>query len=358
MKVAIIGTVGVPANYGGFETLVENMLTYKQRKDVKYTIYCTSKAYKEHAKTYKEAKLVYLPIDAHGVQAMAYDSLSIIHSIRKNDILLLLGCSGSWILPILKIFFKKKIILNIDGMDNKREKFSSLKQKVLGKVRYIGAKQADTIIADNQGIKDAVKELYNRDSVLIEYGGDQAIPIADDGTLTSKYGLTVGSYCFKVARIEPENNIEMILEAFSQMPDKKLVIVGNWNRSEFGKQMKEKYSNYPNLILLDPIYEPKALNMLRSNCGLYIHGHSVGGTNPSLVEAMSLGLPIVSYDVVFNRATTEDKCMYFNSVESLKDTVSNLSEAEIERIAKDMKEVAQRRYTWKTIVSKYENLFK
>ena len=110
----------------------------------------------------------------------------------------------------------------------------------------------------------------------------------------------------------------MILEAFSKMPNETLVIVGNWNRSEFGCKMRESYSVYPNILLLDPIYDPNELNLLRSNCKLYIHGHSVGGTNPSLVEAMNLGLPIIAYDVIFNRATTENSCEYFSSANELR----------------------------------------
>ena len=156
----------------------------------------------------------------------------------------------------------------------------------------------------NQVIKDYAREVYHRDSELIEYGGDNAYPVEDDGTLKSKYGLVKGQYCFKVARIEPENNIEMILQAFVQMPDETIVIVGNWERSEFGKRLKNEYSSYKNIRLLNPIYDGHELNLLRSNCKLYIHGHSVGGTNPSLVEAMNLHLPIIAYDVLYNKETT------------------------------------------------------
>ena len=359
-KVAIIGTVGVPACYGGYETLVENLLTYKQNTDIKYQVYCSSKTYKyERPKTYKGAYLKYLPLKANGTQAVIYDSLSLIHAYFTCDIILSLGTVGCFILPILKLFSKKKIIINLDGLDNKREKFKSFTQKMIGAARWLAAKYATICISDNQGIKDYAKNVYKRDSVLIEYGGDNAKKIVDDDKLKNVYNLLPRSYCFKVARIEPENNIETILEAFSHMPNEQLVIVGNWNRSEFGRNMRIKYKDSYNIRMLDPIYKPQEINLLRSNCKLYIHGHSAGGTNPSLVEAMNLGLCIIAYDVVYNRETTEHKAVYFNGIESLVHSVSTLSGNIVLQTAirTEMAEIASRRYTWELICHKYEQLF-
>ena len=109
--------------------------------------------------------------------------------------------------------------------------------------------------------------------------------------------------------------------------------------------------------LLDPIYDPKKINLLRSNCSLYIHGHSAGGTNPSLVEAMFLGLPIIASDVSYNRSTTEGKALYFKDANDLRSLVLNLSEDVKKRIALDMKEIATRRYMWSIIAKKYEELY-
>lgn len=361
MKVAIIGTVGVPACYGGYETLVENLLDYKQNANLEYQIYCSSKVYKEKRKIYKGAKLKYLPFNANGLQAPIYDTLSLIHAYFTCDQILSLGTVGSFILPFLKIFSKKKVIYNLDGLDNERAKFSSFSQKIIGKARKIAAKYGDVCISDNQGIKDYANRVYCRDSVLIEYGGDQAFPIKDDEKLLEKYGLKPREYSFKVARIEPENNIETILKAFSELLDEKLVVVGNWDKSDFGKRMKQEYSNFANIMMLNPIYEPLEINLLRSNCKLYIHGHSAGGTNPSLVEAMNLGLPIVANGVIYNRETTENKALYFEdqNSESLKDSLKSIidSDTKLASVGKDMLEIAKRRYTWGTICQKYESLF-
>jgi glycosyltransferase involved in cell wall biosynthesis len=159
-----------------------------------------------------------------------------------------------------------------------------------------------------------------------------------------------------LARIEPENNIELILEAFSKMPDQKLVIAGRWETSEFGRTMREKYKIFDNLMLLDAIYNQTKLSLLRSNCKLYVHGHSVGGTNPSLVEAMCVRLPVAAFDASYNRATTEDKALYFNSVDSLI-TIVNEFDSSKQKIGDTMKEIADRCYTWNVIRQKYEALY-
>ena len=117
----------------------------------------------------------------------------------------------------------------LDGLDDRRAKFNHFSQRVIGAARRLAAKYADVCISDNQGIKDYAYKVYRRDSELIEYGGDNAFPVEDNEKLWNKYGLIKGQYCFKVARVEPENNIEMILQAFAQLPEEKLVLVGNWS---------------------------------------------------------------------------------------------------------------------------------
>lgn len=359
MKVAIIGIVGVPACYGGYESLVENLLTYKEREDIEYTIYCSSKAYDNRLKTYKGAKLIYLPLNANGAQATIYDIVSLVHAYFTSDKMLVLGCFSSIILPITKLLSAKNVIINLDGLDDKREKFNSFKKKIINFGRKCAAKYAHVCISDNQGIVDYAKQVFNRDSLLIEYGGDNAKIIRNDNKLFLKYGLKRDGYCFKVARIEPENNIELILKAFANMPNEQLVIVGNWDKNDFGKNMKQIYEAYPNIKILNPIYESEEINLLRSNCKIYIHGHSAGGTNPSLVEAMNLEIPIIAYNVIYNRETTENQAYYFKSEDELKEKVKTLSlDIDLRRdIGYKMYEIAKRRYTWKIIVRKYENLF-
>ena len=143
----------------------------------------------------------------------------------------------------------------------------------------------------------------------------------------------------------------MILDAFSKT-DKKLIYIGNWERSEYGKALKEKYSSCANINIHGPEYDLDTLYALRSNAEMYIHGHSAGGTNPSLVEAMFFGKPILAFDVVYNRATTDDKAYYFKDSNELERL---LSKQDLNGGA--MIRIAQEKYTWKKIASQYEALF-
>jgi glycosyltransferase involved in cell wall biosynthesis len=163
-------------------------------------------------------------------------------------------------------------------------------------------------------------------------------------------------YAFKVCRIEPENNVGTVLEAFSQLPKYTLVVVGNWKNSAYGIALREQYKAFSNLILLDPIYDQRTLDALRGNAMVYIHGHSAGGTNPSLVEAMYLGLPVLAYGVSYNRTTTEHKALYFKDDNDLKWLIENTSVPELKALGETMGAVAQRRYTWKRIAEHYRLL--
>lgn len=354
-RVAIVGIVGVPANYGGYETMVDNMLDYTP-ENVEYIVYCSKNAYKDRPKEYKGAKLKYFPFNANGAQALLYDALCTFHAWFNSDIILSLGNDGTYLYPSLRLFGKKHIIHNYDGFETNRDKWNPFAKWIITRIQNCAAKYSDIHIADNDAIAPLLKTRHGLDSFTIEYGGDGAFTIKDDVHLKEKYGLTPQGYYFNVARIEPENNIHVMLEAFSGMSTQQLVLVGNWHKNQYGEALLEKYKGYSNIKMLNPIYEPKEINLLRSNCKLYIHPHSVGGTNPSLVEAMYLGLPIVAFDVVYNRATTEDKAFYFKDAPDLQNVVKT-KESEFTTIAKQMKEIADRRYKWEIISKKYCELY-
>ena len=353
-RVAIVGTQGVPANYGGFESLVENIIGENKSPNINYTVFCSSKDLSQQREEYKGAKLKYIPLSANGVQSIPYDMLSLLKVPKETDVILILGVSGSLILPFLRLFSKKKFVINIDGLEHRRDKWGKAARWYLKLSEKMAVKYADVIIADNKGIQDYVTETYGKKSELIAYGGDHAVRSVSaelKNEVLEKYALHKGEYAISVCRIEPENNCHVSLEAFSRT-DKPFVFIGNWNRSEYGKGLKEKYSKFENIKILDPIYELDTLYVLRSNAGQYIHGHSAGGTNPSLVEAMFFGCPIIAYDVVYNRETTNNKAYYFKDADSI---VTLLNDVEMDGTV--MKEIAREQYTWSTIAKQYEALF-
>jgi glycosyltransferase involved in cell wall biosynthesis len=329
--------------------------------DFDMTVYCSSKYFGKPGKrleNYNGAKLEYLPLNANGYQSIPYDILSILHAVRRNDVLLLLGVSGAVLLPFLKMFTKKPILVNIDGQEWKRPKWNWIARKVLGWSEKLAVAFADKVITDNKIIQQYVEREYHCENTwLIEYGGDHVkkLPLTD--AVLAKYPFLQESYAFNVSRIEPENNIHMILDAFSRAPEKNLVIVGLWNHGPYGMELRAKYSNYPNIHLLDPIYDQDQLNEIRSNAAVYVHGHSAGGTNPSLVEAMCLGLPIISYSVSYNRETTNHRARYFNNESELLEQLNRLTPTEQQRMGAEMEQYGRRYYTWKRITSLYAAAF-
>jgi len=356
-KIAIIGTVGVPANYGGFETLTEHLIEDLGRHH-EITVYCSGKKYvnAERQTTFLGAKLIYLPLEANGVQSIIYDSISILHALFYADLLLILGVAGAWLLPFVRLFTNKKIIISIDGIEWKRDKWNLLAKWYLFWAESMAVKYSHIDISDNEAIQDYTAARYGTLSRIIEYGADHTMRIPRNKDAIEKYSFLAKPYAFKVCRIEPENNVHLILEAFDKVEKLPLVLVGNWDKSEYGKKLKSKYLGHPNIEILDPIYDQKQLDMLRSNATLYIHGHSAGGTNPSLVEAMFLGLPILAYGVSYNRVTTENKALYFDSSQELIYHIENLYTVKLRQLGQIMHEIALRRYTWAHIAKKYQLL--
>ena len=150
---------------------------------------------------------------------------------------------------------------------------------------------------------------------------------------------------------------ERALQAFGEQNDTSLVIVGNWSNSDYGRELRNRYESSNNLYLLDPIYDLGKLKTLRSGASMYLHGHSAGGTNPSLVEAMHFGVPVVAFDCDFNRSTTEGKALFFRDAESLQQVLVSHTEGVLEDIGKDMVEIARRRYTWDKVAEQYFEIF-
>lgn len=357
-KIAIIGSAGIPPRYGGFETLAQN-LVFNLYSKFRFIVYCSKRIYnkEERLKPNNYAELVYIPVNPNGFQSIIYDIMAIIHAVRNADILLILGISGGLFLPVIKLFSNRKIITHVDGLEWKRNKWNPLVRLFLKLSEFLAVKYSDEIIADNIAIKDYIKNRYNHEPQLIEYGGDHSVILPDQTDLKTCFKDITEPYALTVSRIEPENNTHNILYAFSNVPEKYIVIAGNWNNSRYGRKLRKKYNRYSNIILYDSIYDLNLLNKLRSGCEIYIHGHRAGGTNPSLVEAMYAGKPVIAYDAVYNRITTMDKAMYFKDQEDLVKIIRDVSKPELEENKTNMENIARNRYNWTQVSDKYASFF-
>ncbi len=352
IKVGIIGTNGLPAKYGGFETLA-HYLTLYLKDDFDFVVYCSKTPQKERLSSFNGAKLKYLPLKANGWQSVIYDSLSIIHAWFKVDVLLVLGNSGAIVFPLNKIS-GKKLVLNIGGIDWMRDKWNYFTKKYIYFSERLSVKFANVVITDNPVIHDHYVKEYKCENTVIPYGGDHVLKPEIKESDFLKYPFLKEDYTISVSRAQEDNMIHIVLEAYKNMPDKKLVLISNWHISEYGKRLKSKYSNIENIYLIDAVYDQRELDLLRKNARLYIHSHSVCGTAPSLVEAMNLGLPVISYDSSTNRASTKGKTPFFKSVEDLVKIVNELDGKQLEVIKKDMTSLAKKYYTWDLVSQAYK----
>ena len=355
MKIAILGTVGVPGRYGGFETLAENLARYHSSTShhAALTIWCSAKDNAEHPVLFESANLRYIGLRANGVQSIPYDVISLWQAVRSgHDRILLLGVSGALALPLIRLISRARIITNIDGIEWKRGKWKGIARFVLRTSEWAAVRFSDEVIADNQAIADHVSETYGRDCHVIAYGGDHAV----HHSCASKVPQELADrYALALCRIEPENNVHVILEAMAGL-DMPLVFVGNWSNSHYGRELKARYSDIPNIALVDPIYDPDALYAVRTRASIYLHGHSAGGTNPSLVEMMHFGVPVLAHGCSFNRHSTEGKARYFESAAELSEQLRFMQKEDADRIGADMREIAQRKYTWDQIGKAYFEL--
>lgn len=354
MKIAIVGVRGIPNNYGGLETLTEYLSEFLSKKH-EVRVYCSSYDMKSRLKKYLGAHLIYIPITSHGGFGILYDSLSLLLAALTCDKIILLGFGGGFIMPFIGKK-KEQIIVNIGGLDWQRDKWSKFAQRVIKKSESLLLKNCWQIVADNKGMEDYIFSTYNRKAHFIAYGGDQVMHQPATFSELEKYPFLNSTYAFIVTRIQKDNNIEMMLEAFSDNPAMPFVIIGNWDATNYGKNIKSKYRTVKSIHMINPIYNKYELDLLRSNCTIYVHGHSAGGTNPTLVEAMSLGLPILAFASGFNEYTTFNKAKYFNNSAELKKFIDQYKVLELKEIGTDMLNLAREHYRWEKIASDYENI--
>lgn len=349
MQIAVIGTVGVPARYGGFETLAEQLATATPPAEAALTIYCQRSAYPGEAGSFAGHRRVFVPLRANGLASIVYDWWSMVHAvfIARASVLLVLGVSGAALLPVLRLLRPRlRIVTNVDGMEWRRAKFGRPAKALLRTLEWIAVRASHRIIADNAAIADLARAAYRVEPAVIAYGGDHTCVAPDPLEATEPPG-----YWLSIARIEPENHCAMILAAFAGSRAR-LVFIGNWAVSGYAAGLKTRYAGHPNLTLLDPIYDQRRLAAWRTGARGYVHGHGVGGTNPSLVEALFWHPHLLAFDCSFNRATTAGNGAWFRSVDELAAGAA----ADSGSIAPEALVDLRQRYRWHAIQAAYLHL--
>ncbi|MFM7016890.1 MAG: DUF1972 domain-containing protein [Bacteroidota bacterium] len=361
MKIAIIGSRGVPNNYGGFEQFAEMVAVLLVKAGHQVTVY--NPHYHEYNEpTFQGVNIqkIYNPEEKIGSAGVfIYDYLSMRHAAKsKFDILLFLGYATS------SIFFpfvrkrKSVWITNMDGLEWKRDKWSPTVKKLTLFFEKLGVDYSDYLVSDNREIRNYFLTTYKKDSAFIAYGA--TLFDNPDSSHLNEYHLQEGQYDLLIARLEKENNIETILDGYLlSSSDLPMLVIGN-HHTHYGEFLKSKYANSKHIRFLGGLYNLALLDNLRWHSRYYFHGHSVGGTNPSLLEAMSSGAFIMAHNNLFNRDVLGVNAFYFDNAQAVADILDGKSEVESKRheyIQNNKNKIAQE-YNWQKIADEYETMFK
>jgi hypothetical protein len=363
MRIWVLGTKGLPANYGGFETFAEQLVKTKNDNKLRFIIVNEKDIRKHKCVRYtKNTLILRSPFLATGIQSIAHDTWSLFIALKKscscrleNDKILLLGTSGGLALPILKLIFRAKpisITTNIAGLEWSRDKWGWAAQKLLKLSEFFCVRYSDEVVTDNIELQRYCYKEYGKKTHFIPYGGDQYLSIPPDPSIL---GDLPTQFDFALARAQSDNNLELLLESYASS-SLNLVLVSNWKSCKFGVDLQKKYSEYSNLHLIGPIYEKSKISALYKFCRFYVHGHSAGGTNPTLVEAMNEGCDILAFGVAYNIETTQNEAQYFNCVASLEKLTNSWDLDTSSKRAFKLQSIAKKSYRWRSVCNDYIEL--
>lgn len=368
MKIAFVSTRGIPNNYGGFEQFAEYISVGMAQRGHEVVVY-SPKFHPYQESTYKGVRIkhIYSPETWMGssVGSFFYDFASLRDALKKEDFDIIYEAGYTSIIPAYIWFNVKKrkrpiFTTNMDGLENKRSKFSPMVRRFLDWEEKMAVKYSHYLIADNMGIHDYYKEKYGKESKFLAYGAD----IHDDfkAEYLEEFGLKSEEYYILIARLEPENNIVMAIEGYLHSKEngrRPLIVVGKTN-TPHGKELVEKYGNERNVEFVGGIYDFKKLDSVRHFSKAYFHGHSVGGTNPSLLEAMAAGCFIFAHDNIFNRAVLKENAFYYPSADKVTEYLNRIDTiaegSKIQYTARNI-EVIRNEYSWESLIDKHENIY-
>lgn len=380
-NVYIIGSKGIPANYGGFETFVENLTQKRVNKNIKYHVACMAKNTEEFE--HNDARCFNINVPNIGpAKAVYYDIMALKASIKhikennvKDAIVYILACRIGPFMGHYKKILKKlgcKLYINPDGHEWKRAKWNALIKKYWKISEQLMVKHADLLICDSINIEKYIKEdykKYNPQTTFIAYGADteKSILKDDDKKLVDWYTekkVTAKEYYLAVGRFVPENNFETMIKEFMKSDTKKdFVLVTNVEKNKFYDELKEKtnFDKDERIKFVGTVYDQELIKKIRENAFAYLHGHSVGGTNPSLIEALATTELNLLFDVGFNREVGEDGALYWSKEDGdLANIISKsekLSQDERQNYSEKAKNRIFEQYSWEKIIKKYETTF-
>ena len=361
MKVALMGTRGVPAQYGGFETAVEEIGKRLARRGYDVTVYCRNP--RQRMTRYEGMRLVNAPALRHRMaETLSHTTASTAHAIIRDhpDVVLLLNAGNAPLLKPLK-FAGIPTAIHLDGLESKREKWRGAGARYYRWAEKASVSWGQEVIADAQAIADHVKATYGRDCVVIPYGAEVIDP-GDD--LLNRADAVAGGYHLVVARFEPENHVLDAVHAYRASAETRpLLVVGSAPYSEwYVQQVHTAAGDDPRIRFLGGIYDQHLLDQLYANAITYLHGHSVGGTNPSLLRAMGAGTPVLAFDVEFNREVTAEQAFFWRDAAELTMLIDRVATGELDEQREAYAAAGRARvatvYQWDLVTDAYEALIR
>ena len=359
MKIALIGTRGVPANYGGFETCAEELAVGLAARGHDVVVYCRPGNAPGDPLTFRGAKLVYRPfIDHKALGTISHTFLSLTHAVRQQFDVIMLFNAGNGPLCVIPKLLRRKVAVNVDGLEWKRQKWGRAVKRYYQFGEWCSSKMATRVVSDSRAIQAYYDGRFATPSTFIAYGAH--VEGSTDPSILREYELEAGKYFFVASRLEPENNADTTVRAFERLEtDMKLVVAGgaNW-KSPFVARLQQ--TSDERIKFLGPVYKPGHIQELHAHCYAYVHGNEVGGTNPALLKALGYGNCVLALDVPFNAEVVDGAAvLYQKDPADLAAKMQSLIDdpdlaAEYRRRAPERIETA---YQWSRVIEDYETLF-
>ncbi|WP_134741403.1 DUF1972 domain-containing protein [Nocardioides sp. 503] len=360
MRIAMLGTRGVPACYGGFETAVEEIGHRLVLQGHEVTVYCRGGT--DTSSSYRGMELVHLPsLKGKAVETLSHTALSVAHLMThpRHDVALVFNSANAPFLPFLRLN-RTPVAVHVDGLEWKRAKWGRAGRHYYRWAESYAVRWADALIADAQGIADYYADEFGAGTELISYGSP--IQVSPAGDRLAELELDPGGFHLVVARFEPENHVAEVVEGYHRsgaaLP---LLVVGSAPYAdEYTARVHRAADGDPRIRLVGGLWDQEQLDQLYAHCLTYLHGHSVGGTNPSLLRAMGAGADVIAYDVTFNREVLGDEGGYFSAAGDLPDLL--LAAERQPALARERgvlnRARAAQRYDWLEVAASYEQLCK
>ena len=362
MNIALLGTRGIPASYSGFETCVEQLGQRLVQRGHRVTVYCRSHHITYEGTFYKEMRLVKLPTIANKyLDTIVHSLISSLHVLTQGCDIALYFIAGNSPVTWIPRLAGTKTILNVDGLDWKREKWPVFAKKYIKFAEYLATKLPNSYVTDSRVIQAYYRDRFGSEPPYIPYGSE--VEILPPGATLSRFGLEPRKYILFVGRLVPENCAQHLAEAFQDIDtDFKCVIVGDAPYAErYIASLKEGAKNDPRIIFTGYVFG-KGYHELGSNAYIFVETSGVGGTHPALIEAMAFGNCVVVYNTPENLETVGDAGFAYDGkigADSLREVLQHLlnNPALVEEYRHRAQRRAQTHYSWEAVTDAYERLF-